>query len=169
MKKPFDYEKAKAGHPLITRDGNVAKFIGVAEEGVALGTSPRLLVAQIILSDDSPVFRFSVDGCVTRQIGPRKYSSAIDHRHNLFLDAPEVLRTIRVEELPAVCWVKFRGSSTGGAQYLIVGCNTIAQKILVGDVGDFAWWRLDSLRALGVEFANALDKDFGWRKFEVAE
>ena len=80
--KPFDLEAAKAGAPIVTRDGRPAKFIAHAAEA---HPSQRLLVL--------------IDGGVHLKFESGRYSNSPAHvSHNELFMAP-VKRTVWVGQL----------------------------------------------------------------------
>lgn len=85
---PFDLEKAKAGHPLVTRDGRPAKFCFCAEDW----------------SPDCRVF-VQIDGCTGQRTVAGQRFPMTEATDDVFLLAPEPkLRPWTKDEVPVDAW-----------------------------------------------------------------
>lgn len=160
MKKPFDYDKAKEGHPLIIRAGNKAYYIGRHPEG---NTFPHVAGDTLNPPHGEHVFRVDNDGCVSLQ-GPKE--------NDVFLDCPGS-RTLRVEELPILCSIrKGEPSWCPGNVLLVTGRCLEHQTIFVAypEGNGTNIYKLEDLRKNEAEWFSILPpNESEWRKFEVAE
>ena len=98
--KPFDLEAAKAGAPIVTRDGRPAKFIAHVAEA---HPSQRLLVL--------------IDGTVHTKFESGKYAASPAHVSDNDLFMAPVKRTVWINlyEYGAATWFSTKEIADGGA------------------------------------------------------
>ena len=83
--KPFNLEQAKAGKPLVTRDGRKARYLGVLEAALRL----PLIAAVSNASGSEQAVMFTIDGnyCLDRPL---------EHCNDLFMEPEVVTKWINV-------------------------------------------------------------------------
>jgi hypothetical protein len=90
---PFNLEKAKAGHPLVTRDGRDVKFLAYVLE--VSGLYPVVC----FIDGDSYVNTFAENG----------RAAMYETQSDLFLKVVPKKRLMRPEEFPPAWWIKREG------------------------------------------------------------
>lgn len=118
---PFDLEKAKSGHPIVTRDGRKARFCGYAEE---LKDGYRLIA---LVDGQNSVTSFYDNGLLT---------SYEDTSYDLFLAQPELpkMRTVWANYYPDGNVDCFK-HKTDAEEYATSNATHVAVEIQIPDLG----------------------------------